>query len=149
MLSVLAFTLSLLVSGAPADLPASAPVCAAALGAPNPVFLSLGDVTGQSVCVADCNPYPDVSCQAANCSAQNRNCSVGNRGWVLCNGTYTYCGPTCPAVCTDGDHRIVRFGTCCQPYGDGTEEGAFQTCQNGQWVTTSTDCFPSRKCLFP
>lgn len=148
MATLLTLTLTLLLSGAPADMAGTAPDCGPALDATAPIQLGIGDIGSQAVCVADCKEYPDVSCQSADCSAQNRNCSLQKRGWVKCNGVYTYCGPACPPVCTDGDFRIVKSGTCCD-YPDQGEIGSFQECQNGQWVTTSTGCFPSIRCLDP
>lgn len=145
MAPILTLAFTLLLSGAPADLPATAPDCASVLGGPAPVQLALGDIGSQSVCVADCNEFPDVSCQSADCAAQNRNCSLQKRGWVRCNGVYTYCGPACPPICEEGTYRIIRYGGCCDPPDLG-EPGAFQQCQNGSWVTVNETCLPSSKC---
>jgi hypothetical protein len=85
-----------------------------------------------------------VSCQTSGtCTAVDRACP-GERGHVTC-GTTTY---TCPACCTDGQHRQVFLGSCCDdpPYTGLKEQ---QVCVNGVWVPQYQFCGASAQCVGP
>lgn len=156
--ATLLLSLSLVASGAPADLAPAAPTL---VEAPDempvilvdgeirmdPIYVGLGDPIAPAYCIADCSPDgPDVDCTGDTCSAVDRNCSAGQRGYVTCDGYTTFC-PTCggpPGVeCTDGDVRDVPTGSCC---GSRASWEHFQVCQNGHWVTTATFCQPDPTC---
>ena len=156
MIDVLALSLALTLSAAPTEVaPAQVatptPVsCDEAKVAEftNPISVDIGGPIKPDYCFEDCDALPDISCSGNTCIAVNRNCSIGERGYVTCDGNTTYCSQPCgdpPPECEEDDFRIVRTGQCCDcQYGG--EVAHFQQCQNGQWVTQSTNCAPSSSC---
>jgi hypothetical protein len=156
MIDVLALSLALTVSAAPADaapvpvVEEAAPVqCADATLAKitNPLYASIGGPIKPDFCFEDCDTHPDVSCSGDVCTAVNRNCAVGERGYVTCDGNTTFC-PLCsepPPECEEGTFDIVRTGQCCD-CSTGGEVREIYKCINEQWVLQSSGCGPSPSC---
>lgn len=158
MIDVLALSLALTLSAAPADLgpvpavEAPAPVqCADATLAKinGPIFASLGDPIPPATCSEDCNGLPNISCSGSVCTAVQRNCDIGERGYVTCDGNTTFCAEDCSGggstECDDGEFDIVRTGQCCD-CSTGGEVREFYQCVDGQWVLQSSSCGPSGSC---
>ncbi len=79
----------------------------------------------QSVCTADCGPYPDVTCTGSSCNAEDRNCpSQRGQCWGSDTGT-KYCKIPC----------ICFAEASCSPSGSVSCQG-MQQCdeQNDCWV---------------
>jgi hypothetical protein len=155
MIDVLALSLALTLSAAPAD---AAPVPVAEEAAPtqcadatlaeiiNPLSAAIGDPIKPDFCFEDCDGYPDVSCSGEVCQAVNRNCSIGQRGYVTCDGVTTFCAPCEPPVCDDGTWWFDRTGQCCNCFTSGGEVIDRYKCIGGQWVLQSSNCGPSANC---
>jgi len=99
---------------------------------------------GPAYCEASCGGYT-ISCTGSSCSAQDRNCPSA-QGFVQCDGSYTWCTPTCPE-CTEGTIQIIGTGDCC-PYPQIGEEKIREKCINGHWTYMSTVCRFSPLCPF-
>lgn len=99
----------LVLAMGPLALPADGPALCAV--PPGQVEMAFDPGVGeQAICIADCDPYTDVTCSGSSCSAVDRDCEAGERGHVECDGNYTYC-PVCPPPpCTLAE---CRAGCSC------------------------------------